>query len=184
MHNYSMFRHEQAIAMAAQAWSYITRRIGVAVAASGPAMTNATTALHTAGANGWPFLLIVGNGELRRRGRGDFQETPQAEAAAPFCKLSVAVDDPRRIPYYVNAAVRTAMNGRPGPVYLDLPSDVITATVDEAEVQYLPPAEAWRPPSDPRLISRALAEIQRAERPLVLIGKGTAGRRPLRRCDN
>ena len=55
------------------------------------------------------MLLIGGNGELRRRGQGDFQETPQVAAAAPFCKLATSVDDPRRIPYAINAAVRTAL---------------------------------------------------------------------------
>lgn len=169
------FRHEQATAMAAQAYAYATRQIGVAVVASGPAMTNAVTALDTAWANCWPILLIGGNGELRRRGQGDFQETPQVEAAAPFCKLSASVDDPRRIPYYVNTAVRLAMTGRPSPVYLDLPSDVITAVVDEEQVEYLPATpEIPRPMGDPQLIRKALSEIDRAERPLVLIGKGVA----------
>ncbi len=138
-------------------------------------MTNAITGLDTAWANCWPMLLIGGNGELRRRGQGDFQETPQVAAAAPFCKLAAAVDDPRRIPYYVNAAVRTAMSGRPGPVYLDLPSDVITGIVDESQLQYLPPApEPPRPAAEPGLIRRALEEIRKAERPLLLIGKGAA----------
>lgn len=169
------FRHEQAAAMAAQAWSYVTRRIGVSVVASGPAMTNAITGLDTAWANCWPMLLIGGNGELRRRGQGDFQETPQVAAAAPFCKLSASVDDPRRIPYYINTAVRTALSGRPGPVYLDLPSDVITGVVDESEVRYLPPAPAPpRPAGEPQLIRQALEEVKRAERPLLLIGKGVA----------
>ena len=169
------FRHEQATAMAAQAWSYVTRRLGVAIVASGPAMTNAVTALDTAWANCWPVLLIGGNGELRRRGQGDFQETPQVAAAAPFCKLSVSVDDPRRIPYYINTAARIALGGRPGPVYLDLPSDVITAAVEEDEVRYLPPAPPPpRPAGEPRLIRQALEEIERAERPLLLIGKGVA----------
>src|SRR5574340_444668 len=76
---YSTFRHEQAAAMAAQAWSYITRRIGVAMVASGPGMTNAITALETARANGWPLLLVGGSSELQRRGRGEFQEAPQVE---------------------------------------------------------------------------------------------------------
>jgi len=169
------FRHEQAAGLAAQAWSYTTGRIGVATVASGPAMTNAVTALETARSNCWPFLLIGGSGDLRRRGRGDFQEAPQVSAAQPFCKLAIGVDDPHRIPYHVNTAVRTAMSGRPGPVYIDLPSDVITAEVDEGEVQLLPPVPpAPRPLGDPALITRALAAIERSERPLLLIGKGVA----------
>jgi len=171
---YSIFRHEQAAAMAAQAWSYITRRIGVALVASGPGMTNALTALETGRTNCWPLLLIGGSSELRRRGRGDFQESPQVEAAAPFCKLSVAVSDPRAIPFLVQSAVRTAMSGRPGPVYLDLPADVITAAVDENEVRYLPHLERPQPMADSKLVETALVELRRAERPLVLVGKGAA----------
>jgi len=169
------FRHEQAAALAAQAWSYTTGRIGVAMVASGPAMTNAVTALETARSNCWPMLLIGGSGDLRRRGRGDFQEAPQVAAAAPFCKLSIAVDDPHRIPYHVNAAVRAAMSGRPGPVYLDLPSDVITAEIDEDEFHLLAPVPpAPRPAGDPALICQALEAIDRSERPLLLAGKGVA----------
>jgi thiamine pyrophosphate-dependent acetolactate synthase large subunit-like protein len=169
------FRHEQAAALAAQAWGYTTGRIGVAMVASGPAMTNAVTALETARSNCWPMLLIGGSGDLRRRGRGDFQEAPQVAAAAPFCKLSIGVDDPHRIPYDVNTAVRTAMSGRPGPVYIDLPSDVITADVDEDEVRILEAVpEAARPPGDPAAIRNAMEAIERSERPLLLIGKGVA----------
>jgi 2-hydroxyacyl-CoA lyase 1 len=169
------FRHEQAAGLAAQVWSYTTGRIGVAMVASGPAMTNAVTALETARSNCWPFLLIGGSGDLRRRGRGDFQEAPQVAAAQPFCKLSIGIDDPHRIPYYVNTAIRTALSGRPGPVYLDLPSDVITEEVDEDEVHLLPPVPPVpRPAGDPAEIRRALDVIEQSERPLLLIGKGVA----------
>lgn len=171
---YSIFRHEQAAAMAAQAWSYITRRIGVALVASGPGMTNAITALETARTNCWPTLLIGGSSELRRRGRGDFQEAPQVEAAAPFCKLSVGATDPRSIPFLVQSAVHTAMSGRPGPVYLDLPADVITTAVGEDEVRYFPHLEPPQPMADGKLVEDALSELRRAERPLLLIGKGAA----------
>src|SRR5690554_5869026 len=95
------FRHEQAITMAAQAYSHVSKKIGVGVVASGPAMTNAITGLTTAWANGWPLLLIGGASEQAKRGLGDFQETPQVEAAAPFCKWSVAMDNPARIPWFV-----------------------------------------------------------------------------------
>jgi 2-hydroxyacyl-CoA lyase 1 len=169
------FRHEQAAALAAQAFSYTTGRIGVAMVASGPAMTNAVTALETARSNCWPMLLVGGSGDLRRRGRGDFQEAPQVAAAAPFCKLSIGVEDAHRIPYLVNTAVRTAMSGRPGPVYIDLPSDTITADVEEDEVHMFEPVPAAaRPAGDAALIRGAVDAIQRSERPLLLIGKGVA----------
>src|SRR5262249_55812762 len=101
MQTYS-FRHEQAAAMAAQAYGYVGRRIGGRVVASGPAMTNAVTGLATAWANRWPMLLIGGASEAGRRGLGDFQEMHQVAAAAPFCKVSVAIDTARRIPWFVS----------------------------------------------------------------------------------
>ncbi len=169
------FRHEQACALAAQAYSYITRRPGVAMVPSGPAMTNAITGLETARSNCWPLLLIGGNGDLHRRFRGDFQEAPQVEAATPFCKWSVAVEHPRQIPYYVHTAVQKTLNGRPLPVYLDLPSNVISSTVDEGEVTFYPPAPPIaRPLADPDMVKDAIKLILGAERPLLLVGKGLA----------
>src|SRR5215207_274369 len=174
MRTYS-FRHEQAAAMAAQAYGYVARRIGVSVVASGPAMTNAVTSLATAWANRWPLLLIGGASEAGRRGLGDFQEMQQVAAAAPFCKWSVAIDTPRRIPWFVSTAIRTALNGAPGPVYLDFPADVINARVEEDEVEWTPPApEPARPHADPREVQRAAQAIAAAERPLLLVGEGTA----------
>jgi 2-hydroxyacyl-CoA lyase 1 len=169
------FRHEQAVAMAAQAYGYVNRSIGVGVVASGPAMTNAVTGLATAWANTWPMLLIGGASEMGRRGLGDFQETPQVEAAAPFCKWSVAVEDVSRIPWFVSTAIRKAMSGRPGPVYLDLPADIINGTVDESEVVEAPvQAPIPRPGADPELIEQAVQAIEAAERPLLIVGKGAA----------
>ena len=169
------FRHEQASALAAQAYGYVTRRPGVAVVPSGPAMTNAITGLEAARSNCWPLLLIGGNGDLSRRYRGDFQEAPQVEAATPFCKWSVGVENPRQLPYYVHTAIQKMMNGRPLPVYLDLPSNVITGRVEEDEVTFHPPVPAMaRPMADPHLVKDAVKQIVAAERPLLLIGKGVA----------
>jgi 2-hydroxyacyl-CoA lyase 1 len=169
------FRHEQATAMAAQAYGYANRTIGVGVVASGPAMTNAITGLETARSNCWPMLLIGGNGEQGRRHRGDFQEAPQVEAAEPFCKWSVAIDNPRQIPYYVHEAVRRMMNGRPLPVYLDMPSDVIAGRAEESEIQWFPKnPEPVRPLADPRDVKQAVELFSKAKRPLLLIGKGVA----------
>jgi len=174
IHPYT-FRHEQAAALAAQAWSYATGKLGVAVVPSGPAMTNAITGLYTAWANTWPMLLIGGNGSQARAGLGDFQETPQVAAAAPFCKLSVAVPSAARIPYYISAAQRAALGGRPGPVYLDLPADVITGEVPLDAIEPLPVATAAPAPiAADADIERAIALLSSAQRPLLLVGKGAA----------
>ncbi len=174
MDTYS-FRHEQAVSMAAQAYAFVSGKLGVGVVASGPAMTNAITGLTTAQANGWPMILIGGASEDAKRGLGDFQETPQVESAAPFTKWSIGMDNPRRIPWFVNTAIRKALSDRPGPVYLDFPSDVINSRVDEEDVEWLPPVgEIPRTYADPTGISRAVRLLEEAERPLLLLGEGAA----------
>lgn len=173
--NFYSVRHEQTAAMAAQAYGFVGRRMGVAMVASGPAMTNAITGLATAQANRWPMLLIAGASESGKRGLGDFQEMAQREAAAPFCKLSITMDDPRRIEWFVGRGIWQAMTGAPGPVYLDFPSDVINAEIDEDEVEpYTPQLELPRVAADPDAIRRAAAALAKAERPLLILGEGAA----------
>ena len=168
-------RHEQVGAMAAQAHSYLTRTCGVAIAASGPAHTNTITGMANAWANCWPLLVIAGSSENRRRNMGDFQEAPQVESSAPFCKWAYMVEGPQRIPMSINMGVRYAMSGRPGAVYIDLPAEIINAPV-EREDAYFPAAvgDPPRPQGDPRAVEEALRVLRTAERPLMIIGKGTA----------
>ena len=167
--------HEQAAAMAASAHSYLTRTCAVAIVGSGPGHTNALTGVANAWANCWPLLLIAGSSERSRRNMGDFQEAPQVESAAPFCKSSYMVDSIPDIPPAVNAAIRAALSGRPGPAYLDLPSDLITGAVEDSEVPYAKPFGAPpRPLADAQAVKEALKVLQRAERPLLIVGKGAA----------
>src|SRR5215217_5195740 len=118
-------RHEQAAAYAAQAISYMTGKIGVALVVSGPGMTNALTAFGNAWSNCWPMLLIAGSSDLSQRGMEAFQEAPQVEIAKPIAKWAQQETMIERLPQTIEAAIRTAMYGRPGPAYLDLPADVI-----------------------------------------------------------
>src|SRR3990170_5148645 len=113
-------RHEQAAGFAAQAVSYLRGHVGVALTVSGPGMTNAITALGNAWANCWPMLLLGGSANLGLQARGDFQDAPQVEAARPFVKWADRATDARRLPRTIATAVRTAITGRPGAVYLDL----------------------------------------------------------------
>lgn len=171
------FRHEQAASMAAQALSYARKEVGVAVVPSGPGMINAVTGLYTAWANCWPMLLIGGNGSSNLRGLGDFQEAPQVEAAKPFTKWATVVDQCERIPYFIGTAIAKAVSGRPGPVYLDFPADIISDPVTDGEVTGLDvssPEVAPRALGDPVLIENAMAKIARASRPLLILGKGAA----------
>ena len=130
-------RHEQAAAYAAQAAGYMNGRIGAAAVVSGPGMTNAITALGNAEANCWPMLLIAGSSSTELMERGDFQEAPQVQAAKPFVKWAGQAQDPTLIPHLVATAVRHAIGGRPGAVYLDMPGNIIDAKVDEDDVRWM-----------------------------------------------
>ncbi|HEY8490315.1 MAG TPA: oxalyl-CoA decarboxylase [Dehalococcoidia bacterium] len=172
---YYGMRHEQAAAYAAQAYSYLTGRVAAALVVSGPGMTNAISGLANAWANCWPMLLLGGSSDLALRGRGDFQEAPQVEAARPWCKWAGQAERVEQIPRFVADAVRSALYGRPGPTYLDLPGDVLSGTAEEERVAY--PARVLDPPrplADPEAVRAALDALRTAERPLVIVGKGAA----------
>ena len=168
-------RHEQAAGYAAQAISYLKGRIGVCLVVSGPGMTNAISALGNAWANCWPMLLIGGSSNQALNHMGDFQAAPQVDLAKPFCKWVGQAERIDLIPRYIATAVRHSISGRPGPVYLDLPGDVIASSLDEDDLTYPPRVEAPpAPPVDPVAIKAALASLKSARQPLAIIGKGAA----------
>ncbi len=172
---YFGMRHEQSAAYAAQAASYLTGRPGACLVVSGPGMTNAISGLANAWSNCWPMVLLGGSSDTTQAGMGAFQEAPQVEAARPFVKYAAKIDKVGRIPYYVEQAVRISMCGRPGPVYLDLPGDIIDAKLDdEAVEQPSRVADPPRPLADPAVVQAALDTLRQAERPLVIVGKGAA----------
>jgi 2-hydroxyacyl-CoA lyase 1 len=172
---YIGMRHEQSAAYAAQAVGYMTGRPGACLVVSGPGMTNAISGLANAWSNRWPMILLGGASDISQHGMGAFQEAPQVEAARPWCKYAAAVDRAERIPYFAEQAVRTSIYGRPGPVYLDLPGDIIGAKVDEDRAQQRPRVpEPPRSFADPAAVQAALAALKTAERPLVIVGKGAA----------
>ncbi|MCH8950068.1 MAG: oxalyl-CoA decarboxylase [Chloroflexi bacterium] len=173
--DYYGMRHEQSASYAAQAVSYLTGRPGACLVVSGPGMTNAISGLANAWSNCWPMILLGGSSDTSQAGMGAFQEAPQIEAARPFVKYAAKVDKVERIPYFVEQAVRISMYGRPGPVYLDLPGDIIDAKLDDESIEQPPTvADAPRPTADPAAVRAALDTLQSAERPLVIIGKGAA----------
>jgi 2-hydroxyacyl-CoA lyase 1 len=172
---YFGMRHEQSASYAAQAVGYLTGRPGACLAVSGPGMTNAISGLANAWSNRWPMILLGGASDMSQHGMGAFQEAPQVEAARPWCKYAAEVDRVERIPYYVEQAVRTSIYGRPGPVYLDLPGDIIGARVAEEGAPQRPPVpDAPRMLADPSAVEAAVAALKSAERPLVVVGKGMA----------
>ncbi len=172
---YVGMRHEQAAAYAAQATGYLTGRLSVALCVSGPGTLNAVAAFANAWANCWPMLLIGGASDAKQRGMGAFQEAPQLEPLRPFAKYAQVVDSQQRIPYYIEQATRAALYGRPGPVYLEFPAEMILESVPEESVTWKPAVPpAPRPMADPAAVKQALAALKTAQRPLVVVGKGAA----------
>jgi 2-hydroxyacyl-CoA lyase 1 len=138
-------------------------------------MTNAISALGNAWSNCWPMLLIGGSSNQILNHMGDFQAAPQVELARPFCKWVGQAERIEHIPRYIATAVRLSISGRPGPVYLDLPGDIIMSRIDESKIDYPPRVEAPPTPAvDPALIKKALGALRAARQPLAIIGKGAA----------
>lgn len=168
-------RNEQAASYAAQAAGYLTGRPQGCLVVSGPGVIHALAGLANAKENLWPMILIGGASPTDQNGMGAFQEEDQVAAAKPWCKYARRIESHDRIPYYVEQAVRTSLYGRPGPVYLDLPADVIDGRVDEDSIGTAPTVgESPRMHAEPELVRRAIATLKEAERPLVIVGKGMA----------
>lgn len=168
-------RHEQAAAMMAHAYGRVKNSLGVCMAASGPGATNLVTGVANAWADCAPLLAIGGSAPISQRGKGAFQEMDQVAAFKPITKWAEQVADPRRVPEFVLTAARHALGGRPGPVYLDMPGDILYKQVEEDEVTYPdldPSTMRVRPRGDPALIDDAVRLLAKAERPLLLTGSG------------
>jgi acetolactate synthase-1/2/3 large subunit len=166
-------RHEQAAALAAHAWSRVMRRPGVAMGCSGPGATNLLTGVANAFTDAAPLVAIGGASPRVSLGMEAFQEIDQLAVFKPVTKWAERIYDARRIPEIVATAFRQATTGRPGPVYLDLPGDILGDKVDEERVSFPP---AWktlpRPRGDQGAIQEAIALLARAERPVILGGSG------------
>lgn len=168
-------RHEQAAAMMAQAYARVLGRPGLCMGASGPGTINLTTGLANALIDCAPVVALGGASPLTHFGKGSFQEIDQLAIMKPVTKWAERVLEPRRIPEYIHLAFKTAMSGKPGPVYLDLPGDVLYADVDEKDVVW-PKATASslrsRPVADAASLEAVVEALGRAERPLILTGSG------------
>lgn len=169
-------RHEQAAVHMADAWGRITGRLGVC-AFTTPGHANAIPGLVNALSSEAPVLNIAGSASLRNAHRGIMQEIDQVGMARPATKGAWLVHDARRIPDMVATAVRTAFEGRRGPVHLTLPVDVQTQRVEASEARFYR-AASYRPQA-PRLASKEQVEeairlLRAAERPLVIAGTPAA----------
>jgi len=164
-------RHEQAAAHAADAWARLTRRVGVAVVTAGPGVTDAVTGVANAWAANVPLLLLGGAAPTFNQGRGSLQEMPQTQLFQGITKWSDRVPSPELVPSYLAKAFRVARAGRPGPVFLEIPWDVLSNGADESLAEQATSYRTdARSPGDPRMVERALETLSRAERPVLLAG--------------
>ena len=168
-------RHEQAGAMAAFAYARLRNRPGVCMAASGPATTNLVTGVAHAWADCTPIIALGGASPDASVGHGAFQEIDQLSMFQSSTKWSTRVHDPRRIPELINRAFREAMSGKPGPVYLDLPGDVLYAEVDEKKIEWpdpWDPSKRTRPAASEDEVKQIVALLKQAKQPVIISGSG------------
>ncbi|MDO8887591.1 MAG: thiamine pyrophosphate-binding protein [Hydrogenophaga sp.] len=166
-------RQEGGAAFMAEAQGKLTGRPGVCFVTRGPGATNASIGLHTAFQDSTPMVLFIGDVASDARDREAFQEVDYLSFFGPstkgMAKRVERIDDARRIPEYVARAFATAMNGRPGPVVLVLPEDMLTQTVDAEPLPRVEAVQAW---SDPGALRELRTLLLASERPLVIAGGG------------
>ena len=165
------FRHEQAAAHAAEGWARATGEVGVAAVTAGPGVTDAVTAVANAQRSGVPMVLIGGQGPRALSEMGSLQEMDHVSLMRSITKWSASVPESRRIPDYLTTAFRKARTGVPGPVFLEMPLDILMDFVDEDTVSYprdyLSQAGSG---GDPVHVERATALLAAAERPVAIVG--------------
>ncbi len=166
-------RHEQAAAHAADAWARLTRGVGVAVVTAGPGVTGTVTAVANAYQAGSPLLVIGGAAPRPFQGKGALQEMEQVDLFKPITKWSAAVPDATRIPEFMARAFRVALDGRPGPVFLEMAFDILGDFVnaDDAPLPARYRSTARRYP-DPKAVRQAAEVLRRARRPVLIAGSG------------
>src|ERR1700736_4861198 len=173
------FRHEQHAGNAAAIAGFLTKKPGICLTVSAPGFLNGLTALANATTNCFPMILISGSSEreIVDLQQGDYEEMDQLAIAKPLCKAAFRVLSAADVGIGVARAIRAAVSGRPGGVYLDLPGKLF-GQVMEAEagrrslVKVIDPAPAQIP--GPAAVERALDLLRGASRPLIILGKGAA----------
>ncbi len=173
------FRHEQNAGYAASIAGFLTQKPGICLTVSAPGFLNGLTALANATTNCFPMILISGSSEREvvDLQQGDYEEMDQLAIAKPLCKAAFRVLHAEDIGVGVARAIRAAVSGRPGGVYLDLPAKLFPQVVDAEAgagslIKVVDPAPRQIPAPD--AVQRALALLKGAKRPLILLGKGAA----------
>ena len=173
------FRHEQHAGNAAAAAGFLTGKPGICLTVSAPGFLNGLTALANATTNCFPMILISGSSEreIVDLQQGDYEEMDQLAIAKPLCKAAFRVLHAEDIGVGIARAIRSAVSGRPGGVYLDLPAKLFAQTMDAAAgkrslIKVVDPAPRQIPAPD--AVQRALDLLKGAKRPLIILGKGAA----------
>src|ERR1043165_3091916 len=176
---YVGFRHEQSAGNAAAIAGFLTQKPGICMTVSAPGFLNGVVGLANATTNCFPMILISGSSDraIVDLEQGDYEEMDQLAVARPHCKAAYRVNRPQDIGVGIARAIRAAVSGRPGGVYLDLTAEVLGSALDVATatkslIKIVDPA----PPSPPapEAVSRALDLLASAQRPLAILGKGAA----------
>jgi acetolactate synthase-1/2/3 large subunit len=167
-------RHEQAAAMMAHAYARMTGKPGICIAPMGPGVANLVTGLGNAWADASPVIAIGGSAPMRGWTLDTFQEMDQVPMMKPIVKAAYRVDLGYRIPEYISIAFREAMDGKKGPVYLDLPGDILGGKVEDDKINWVKKGYRTdaRPAGDPKLVKQAIKVLQEAKKPIVVTGSG------------
>jgi oxalyl-CoA decarboxylase len=173
------FRHEQHAGNAAAAAGFLTQKPGICLTVSAPGFLNGLTALANATTNCFPMILISGSSEreIVDLQQGDYEEMDQLAIAKPLCKAAFRVLHAQDIGVGIARAIRSALSGRPGGVYLDLPAKLFSQVMDaeagkKSLIKVVDPAPRQIPAPD--AVQRALDLLKSAKRPLIVLGKGAA----------
>src|SRR5437879_4577740 len=176
---YIGFRHEQSAGNAAAIAGYLTQKPGICLTVSAPGFLNGMVARANATTNGFPMIQISGSSDraIVDLQQGDYEELDQMNAAKPYAKAAYRVDRAEDIGIGLARAIRAAVSSRPGGVYFDLPASVLGATLDAETAARLLVRVVDATPRQlpaPESVQRALEVLAKAERPLIILGKGAA----------
>lgn len=164
-------RHEQAALFMAEAWGKMTRQPAVAMVTAGPGFTNALTGVASANFSNTPLVMISGCVGLDHKEKLDLQDMPQEPVIAPMVKKTLVCQKTERIPEYVDMAFRIAASGRPGPVYLEFPVDVLNTAIEREQARTMETTIASTP-VDLTGAEKMLEMIEQAAKPLIIAGTG------------
>ena len=162
-------RQEGGVAMMAEAHGKLTGRPGVAFVTRGPGATNASAGVHIALQDSSPMVLFIGQVATDQRDREAFQEVDYRQMFSPLAKWVAEIDRTDRIPEYISHAFHVAMSGRPGPVVLALPEDILSAMADVADGA---PANPARQTVSQNAVSDVIDRLKAARNPMVIVGGG------------